>query len=197
MFLKLASCCLACLVAAAASAQSVMVPRATLESYVGAYQTASGHITRVMLKRDQLVSEDSLGGMTWLTQLIAQSETSFVAGTDGVRVEFVKDGTGRVTHLLRTGSSAKDKAVRVVVTPEVLAEYVGSYALEAEFSIAITVEGDQLMAQGPSQSKHPLFPESVNRFFVQDYNSDDVAQLEFGIDQKGSAFVIIRQGGGE
>lgn len=60
----------------------------------------------------------------------------------------------------------------------------------------VTLEGARLIAQATGASKHPLFPESATKFFVQDYQAEDVAQLEFGHGTDG-AFVIFRQSGFE
>lgn len=161
-------------------------PTPQLESYVGAYRSAAGQVIRIMLRRDNLVR----GANDMLTP---RSDGLFVSKTDGALVKFVKDGAGKVTHL----TVGNDKAVRIEMPREVLKSYVGIYPLTANFAMAVTLEGDQLMAQGTGQSKHPLFPESSTTFFVQDYNSDEVAQLEFGTDPPSGAFVVLRQGSAE
>ena len=67
------------------------------------------------------------------------------------------------------------KAIKV--PPEVLRQYVGSYALSQSFSITVTLEDGQLKAQATGQGKFPIFPESADRFFLQDRRrSTDVRQ---------------------
>lgn len=70
----------------------------------------------------------------------------------------------------------------IVVPRDVLAHYVGTYELVPTFSIVITLEGDQLMAQATRQPKFPLFAESPTKFF---YKAVD-AQIEFSKDANGN-----------
>jgi CubicO group peptidase (beta-lactamase class C family) len=81
---------------------------------------------------------------------------------------------------------------QVKVDPAVLARYVGSYELAPNFSIAFTLEGDQLMTQATNQPKVPVFPESQTRFFLKVVD----AQVEFFPDDKGQvAYMILHQNG--
>jgi hypothetical protein len=69
---------------------------------------------------------------------------------------------------------------------------VGTYQLAPTFSIAITLEGDQLMAQATSQPRFPLFAESETLFFLKVVE----AQIEFVKDDKGQiASLILHQNG--
>jgi uncharacterized protein YneR len=80
----------------------------------------------------------------------------------------------------------------IAAPKEVLARYVGTYQLTPAFSIAVTLEGDQLMAQATNQPKFPLFPESETRFFLKVAD----AQVEFSKDDKGEfAYLTLHQGG--
>lgn len=65
------------------------------------------------------------------------------------------------------------KEVKVPV--KILDEYAGTYRLTPKFSIAISVENGQLMAQATGQPKFPLFAESDTKFFLKVVD----AQLEF------------------
>ena len=81
---------------------------------------------------------------------------------------------------------------QVKVDPAVLARYVGGYELAPNFSIAFTLEGDQLMAQATNQPNVPVFPESQTRFFLKVVD----AQVEFFPDDKGQvAYMILHQNG--
>ena len=80
----------------------------------------------------------------------------------------------------------------IVLPKEVLARYVGTYDLTPAFSIAITLEGDQLMEQATNQPKFPLFPESETLFFLKVVD----AQVEFSKDDKGEfTNLTLHQGG--
>jgi CubicO group peptidase (beta-lactamase class C family) len=82
----------------------------------------------------------------------------------------------------------------VSVSPEILRDYAGTYELNPNFSITITLEENQLMAQATKQPKFPLFAESESRFF---YKAVD-AQLEFFRDSDGTVtHLVLYQNGGE
>src|SRR5262249_31945659 len=74
----------------------------------------------------------------------------------------------------------------IAVSKDVLARYTGTYQLTGTFSIAITLEGDQLMEQATNQPKAPIYPESETRFFMKVVD----AQIEFSKDDKG-AFTVL------
>jgi Domain of unknown function (DUF3471) len=88
---------------------------------------------------------------------------------------------------------------QIKVDPALLPHYVGSYELLPHFSVAVTLEGDQLMVEGlqvipgaKEQPKFPLFPESQTKFFLKVMH----AQLEFVSDNKGQvSYMILHQGG--
>lgn len=63
----------------------------------------------------------------------------------------------------------------VAVSKDVLAQYVGTYEISPEFSIVITLEGNQLMGQATNQPKFELHPESTTRFFLRVVD----AEIEF------------------
>jgi CubicO group peptidase (beta-lactamase class C family) len=89
----------------------------------------------------------------------------------------------------------------IKLDPAVLARYVGNYVFSPNFSIAVTLEGDQLMVEGltvipgaKEQPKFALFPESQNKFFLKVMK----AQLEFIIDHKGQvSYMFLHQGGSD
>jgi CubicO group peptidase (beta-lactamase class C family) len=63
----------------------------------------------------------------------------------------------------------------VNVDPAILATYIGVYELTPTFSITVTMENGQLMAQGTHQRKMPVFAESQSKLFAKIVD----AQLEF------------------
>jgi hypothetical protein len=71
---------------------------------------------------------------------------------------------------------------------------VGTYELTPQFSIAFTVEGDQLMTQATNQPKLPIFPESDRKFFLKVVD----VEVEFFFDDKGQvSYLILHQNGHE
>jgi CubicO group peptidase (beta-lactamase class C family) len=79
----------------------------------------------------------------------------------------------------------------ITLSRQVLAQYVGSYALQPGLDIVVTVEGSQLITQGTGQEKIPVFPESEIVFFAKVMD----AQLEFVKDASGKVtHLMLHQG---
>lgn len=108
-------------------------------------------------------------------------------------------GSNPETMALLLGDLARGKEVKlptprkeVSVPVEKMKDYVGTYALNPTFEIAIVLEGEQLMTQATNQPKFPIFAESENKFFLKVVD----AQLEFVRDTKGAVTsLILHQGG--
>jgi CubicO group peptidase (beta-lactamase class C family) len=86
--------------------------------------------------------------------------------------------------------------VRTVVDVDrtVLARYVGTNELTPDFSIAFSLEGNQLMTQATNQPKFPVFPESQTKFFLKVVD----AEIEFFFDDKGRVtHMVLHQNGHE
>jgi CubicO group peptidase (beta-lactamase class C family) len=80
----------------------------------------------------------------------------------------------------------------IVVDPKVLAQYVGTYELGPQFSLAITLDGRRLMAQATGEDKSPLLAESQTKFFSTDVGSE----VEFVRDEKGEvAYMVLHRDG--
>ena len=80
----------------------------------------------------------------------------------------------------------------VKVDAAVLARYVGTYKIGPEFGLTITLNGDQLTAQGTGEPAFPLFAESQTKFFLTVVD----AQVEFLADEKGQiSHMMLYQGG--
>jgi len=80
----------------------------------------------------------------------------------------------------------------IVVSPKILAGYVGAYEITPTFRIVMTLEGGQLMTQATNQPKFPLFAESETLFFLKVVD----AQVEFVKNDKGEVtHLILHQGG--
>lgn len=162
-----------------------------LEPFVGAYRLANGTVARVMLLKGGLVYR-ATGTSTPLRGVDAHT---FLGGgpLGSVRVTF-SAGQPAPSATISMGSGVH-VGQRVIVEPRVLQSHVGTYPLSATLAMEVTLENGRLHVQAPGASRHPLFPESDTRFFVQDYGTDDVAELEFGREASGAAFVIVSQGG--
>jgi CubicO group peptidase (beta-lactamase class C family) len=82
----------------------------------------------------------------------------------------------------------------VYVAPEILASYPGTYEFSPTLTIAVILEGGQLMAQANGGPKFPLLAVAENRFFLKVAE----AELEFVKSDQGEVtHLLLRQGGGE
>jgi hypothetical protein len=80
----------------------------------------------------------------------------------------------------------------ISVDPKVMAQYVGTYEISPEFSIAVTLESSRLMTQATGQPKFPMFAESQTKFFLTVVD----AELEFFKNDKGEvAYMRLHQNG--
>jgi CubicO group peptidase (beta-lactamase class C family) len=78
------------------------------------------------------------------------------------------------------------------VDPKIYDAYVGEYQLAPTFIIAISREGDRLMAQATGQPLIELFPESETKFFLKVVD----AKVTFVRDAGGkTTHLILHQGG--
>jgi hypothetical protein len=80
------------------------------------------------------------------------------------------------------------------VDPKMLAQYAGNYEVSPTFSIAITIQGRQLMSQATGQSKIPFHAESETKFFSTVVD----AEVEFFNNDKGEiGYLMLHQDGQE
>ncbi len=84
----------------------------------------------------------------------------------------------------------------IEVSPEILARYVGIYALDTmpDFKVTITQENGSLFAQATGQPKFPVFPESETKVFLKVVD----AQITFVLAVEGKpAYLTLHQGGAD
>jgi CubicO group peptidase (beta-lactamase class C family) len=80
----------------------------------------------------------------------------------------------------------------VKVPTNVLAEYVGSYELQPNFVMVVSLKGDQLITQITGQPEVPIFAESETTFFPKVVD----AEIEFIKNDKGQVtHLVLHQGG--
>jgi len=71
----------------------------------------------------------------------------------------------------------------VTVAPEILATHTGTYAMRSGVDMAVTLEGDQLIIEGPNGENLPLSAESETLFFARMLDRD--IEFEFLRDDNG------------
>ena len=113
-----------------------------------------------------------------------------LANLNGGVPETIAKALAQVAHGEKVVLPSERK--EITVSPAVLGAYVGTYQLTPDFSIVVTFEGGQLMAQATGQPKFPLFAESETKFFLKVVE----AEVEFFKNEKGEVtHLILHQGG--
>lgn len=85
----------------------------------------------------------------------------------------------------------------IQVDPKILETYAGSYAINKDVDIAITLENGQLMWQATSSPKFPLYAESENRFFLLIAPPDSSIVFEKDAQGKTTAMLLHQGAGGD
>jgi CubicO group peptidase (beta-lactamase class C family) len=113
-----------------------------------------------------------------------------LANLNGGVPETIAKALAQVAHGEKVVLPSERK--EITVSAAVLGAYVGTYQLTPDFSIVVTFEGGQLMAQATGQPKFPLFAESETKFFLKVVE----AEVEFFKNEKGEVtHLILHQGG--
>jgi hypothetical protein len=188
-------------VALSSEKKEMSVPVEVLSQYVGTYEMRPGINFLIMLEGNQLISQMSGQGKI---PIFAESETRFFPKIMEAELEFFKDKSGSVTHLILRQNGAETKAIRtsdkvlerkeITLSPDILSQYVGTYELRPGFDLMITLEGDQLISQVTGQGKNPIFAETETKFFLKVVD----AQIEFFKDESGKvSHLVLHQGPAE
>ncbi|MBN1907559.1 MAG: DUF3471 domain-containing protein [Deltaproteobacteria bacterium] len=173
------------------------IPEETLSRYAGTYQIGSEENLVIALFKTRLVF---LLPDKRIEPLFPESELKFYNPIHG-KVEFFKDDSDKVTHLILTKDGVEKKAMlisdsihekkEITLSAEMLSQYVGSYQLTPYNVVKITMESNQLFAQSTGYIKKAISPESESIFF---YRIVD-AQLEFLRDENGKvSHIVLTQG---
>ena len=187
----------------ASERKEITIASKVLEQYVGTYELAPKVNMMITVEGGQLISQVSGQGKV---PLFATSETKFSPKVVDAEIEFGKDDKGAVTYLVLHQGGRDMKAPRtsdkvvvverkeIAVSPKILGLYTGTYELQPQFDLVITLEGDQLFSQATGQEKVPLFAESETKFFLKVVD----AELEFFKDDKGVVtHLMLHQGPAE
>ena len=169
-------------------------PSSKLTPYIGSYIAPGTESTWILVEGDHLVMTNAAGTIRTLTAVAANTYTA----PGNIRVEFGTDARGQVSRLIMRTADGTRVADKYREVSNALQNYVGVYQLSGGFVFTITLEGDLLSAQGTGQTKIPMWPESKNRFLVNEPGKSAVALLEFDTDTNGRARrVTIQQDGAQ
>jgi CubicO group peptidase (beta-lactamase class C family) len=154
-------------------------------------------------------------GLGWITVNTASSSFVYHDGGTGGYGAIIAIDTKRNVGLVLLGNRTgipediamhlMDKSIpltppptgerqEVTVPADVMAQYVGVYALDTmpAFKLTVTLEGGQLHMQATGQQKFPIFAESQTKFFLKVVD----AQVSFVPAAEGKpAHLILHQGG--
>jgi hypothetical protein len=151
----------------------VSVPNATLARYVGSYQMSPGRVMVVRLEHEGYLTVQAPNNVRF--RMHAESDTKFFTKRTPWRFSFVTNEAGVVTGMevdlegtVRTLSKISDTgpppavlagnaALDLPLTPEAMAPYVGTYAVQVgarAIDVRVYVENQQLMAH-PSTASAP------------------------------------------
>lgn len=180
-------------------ADSIEMDIKDLESLIGIYEFEDGSSRIITLDNGQLYSQRTgggkyrifpvEGGVFWFEDSFANIQFHEKNG----KTEAIFSNRNNQTSGFKT-----DKAIpehnEIEVSMEILKRYLGVFELAPQFSISITLEDGNLMAQASGQENLPIFPESETKFF---YKIVD-AQIEFiKGDNQSFDSLILYQGGRE
>ncbi len=91
-----------------ATAMSSVTPN-VYDAYVGKYELAPGLIVTITQDVNRLISE--VGGQR--SELVRQSETQFTIPAANMKITFVRDSTGQVTHMIVNDNGREGQARRI------------------------------------------------------------------------------------
>jgi hypothetical protein len=91
--------------------KTISLSRDILAQYAGMYQLPSGTNLIITLDGAQLIGQLSAQGNKM--PLLAESETTFFLEPINTQLEFVRDASGKITHVILHGNDRDQKATRV------------------------------------------------------------------------------------
>ncbi len=139
------------------------------------------------------------------TEIFPASATVFFIKDSPTRLTFIKDAQGRVNDFrlagrigpaesyVRMTQAAPPERKEIVLDTTLLGQYAGEYEIAPSFSLAISLEGNKLLAQPTGQPKLEIFPEAETKFFSKVVD----AQVEFIKDASGQVTGLVLYQGGQ
>ena len=169
------------------------------DAYVGRYVTESGSRVAVTREGNRLFVD---GGEGAKAEIFLAGNDVFFVKDSFERFTFQRDAAGTYVRLETDDWGPRRAAVRdttpektrteVKLQPAVLKAYEGEYELAPGFVIAITLEGEKLMAQATGQPKFEIFASAPGEFFLKVVD----AQMTFMKDASGAVTqLVLHQGG--
>ena len=168
----------------------------------GVYVNADNERVTIFRQGGKVFSQSSGGTRA---EIFPASPTVFFIKDSPSRFTFIKDEQGRVNGLTYAGrigpaesyvrltQAAPPERKEIVLDLALLGRYVGEYEIAPSFSLAISLEGNKLLAQPTGQPKLEIFPEAETKFFSKAVD----AQVEFIKDASGQVTGLVLYQGGQ
>lgn len=152
---------------------AIQLSNEQLQKWVGAYKFEDGATRFITLKDNQLYSQRKDTNSKFKIYPISENQFFFADSYS----EFIFSDTPKKTAIFRsqsgevTGVWSDEKMPEpkkeIQLPVEVLQNYVGTYELNPNLLVEITVEDGKIFAQPTNQSKAELFAESEREFFLK------------------------------
>ena len=166
---------------------AVKVDPKVFDGLSGQYELAPKFVVTVSREGDQIYAQATGQGRF---ELFPESEKVYFAKVTELTITFETGADGKATALtLRQGGSdrpakrigdAPAPRKEIVVAPEILERYTGSYQMSPAMVISVTREGGRLFTQATGQPKFEVFASGEKEFFVKSFD----AQLTFRAEGK-------------
>lgn len=173
-----------------------------MEKWVGAYQFEDGAVRHIFIKDGKLQSMRESETNT-VFDILPLSESRFMFEDGNIEYQFSSGSDGKRQVLFITDSETKgietEKSMpqpreEMLLSNEILSQYIGKYELAPNFVIEVTVNANQIFAQATGQGKFELFAENKTSFFAK------ITVLKITFDKNASGRVeslTLYQGGQE
>jgi len=153
---------------------AITLNKEQLSQWVGAYEYDGGVVRHITLEDDkQLFSQRE--GSTNL-EIYPMTATNFIFDGGDTAYEFYKDDGNRMTKMTASGNTMIGKGIdkappaekeEITLSPEVLAQYSGTYELQPGFNLAISTRDNKIYALATGQGELELFASEKDKFFTK------------------------------
>jgi len=175
----------------------------SLKEYMGVFKAKDSEVSdRVIgFENDSLFTERTDGPRS---VMIPFAKDRFYLRGKPFTLSYARDTAGKILSVTLSGMTKNltwtktENPVPVQkefrIADSLMTDYAGKYEYDPQFSIVITLEGGNFMAQATGQEKFPVYVETPEKFFYKVVN----AQLHFSFDENRKVTgMVLRQGGAE
>lgn len=183
----------------------VAIDPTTLDNFVGQYQLMPSMVLTVSRNGDRLFVQATGQGKG---EVHAKGARDFFSNDVDASISFDPDVNSRAPSLVLFQAGQEMRAIRVdekavtaltpesknehLVSPQILDQYVGNYAITPSFILSLTREGEKFYLQATNQPKFELFAKDSQNFYLKVVD----AQIKIETDETGKGVsLILFQGG--